>query len=777
MQFIKSKNQQIMILGSLAIERDSFFRIFLLAICFCLSSLSLCSQGVSGVVTESFSHHPIQNATVKISFKDHTDFECTTNAMGQYHWQMNKAGRAIIEITADGFQSSVVTDLLFDGYTTVELSYTLEKIAFDLEGIMVVASQNNFTPFVRTITPDDALRIAGNFEDPVRIAHSEPGIVLLNDQANHLSARGQSPLFNSWYLEGLTIVNPNHTSNAGTLSDLPTQYGGGVNMFSAQTLGSTEVYMGVNPMSVNTNSGAAIDMHLHETAKPEWRAKAGLLGFELGGGTAIGHHSMLDFNLRYSFTGILTSLGADFGGEKINYYDGVVSFRNEGEKHKLKLFTWAGRSTNIFEHVEPSEDRETYKDFFDIDYGNDILGVGGRYDLTIAPKLFFKSGIAYSEIKASYLKNGPFDTIPSLVDRNYITGIISAFAEMTIQHTQKIHSNIGTDVTHKTYRIDNNESSYDEENSSIRPYINTFITFAPKWNLELGGECQYNSDNQEWVPGYRFQLNWNLSGSNLLFAGMRHAPNLPFYESESAGKFVYVVSDAYEIGWKYARAKHKVGLNLYSQRMEGLITYPFTSNPNSQNDYEYMADYPNAQYAGILGSGRNGASHQIGVEGQWEYTSSNEWALNVNQSVYKSVRGLEDSELASGRYNGKFTTHFSIAKEVLKAGDKNKFWNFSMRGIYNGGLWEPTFNTQINVPPYYAYPVIYNQRIPNYFRIDVGITRTIARAKVRWRYSLDIQNVFGITNVAYHYYDPYLDQIVPQNQLGLIPVLSVQASW
>ena len=50
-------------------------------------------------------------------------------------------------------------------------------------------------------------------------------------------------------------------------------------------------------------------------------------------------------------------------------------------------------------------------------------------------------------------------------------------------------------------------------------------------------------------------------------------------------------------------------------------------------------------------------------------------------------------------------------------------------------------------------------------------------SKVRWRYALDIQNVLGLTNVAYTYYDPYLKQVVDQQQLGLIPVLSVQASW
>ena len=104
-------------------------------------------------------------------------------------------------------------------------------------------------------------------------------------------------------------------------------------------------------------------------------------------------------------------------------------------------------------------------------------------------------------------------------------------------------------------------------------------------------------------------------------------------------------------------------------------------------------------------------------------------------------------------------------------------WNFALRGIFNGGLWEPEIS-EIRPPGFsYKFPVIYDQQLPAYKRIDVGITRTIAFAKVRWRYSLDIQNVFGFTNIAYHYYDAYLKEVVPQEQLGIIPVLSVQASW
>jgi hypothetical protein len=618
--------------------------------------------------------------------------------------------------------------------------------------------------------------VAGNFEDPVRIAHGQPGIVQLNDQANHLSARGQSPIFNSWYLEGLEIVNPNHTSNAGTFSDLPTQYGGGINMFSAQILGSTNVYAGVNPMSVGNVGGAAIDMHLHESEKPEWRAKAGLIGFELGGGAALGGKSILDFNLRYSFTGLLTNLGADFGGEKIGFYDGVLSFRNTGPKHQFKLFAWAGRSENEFKRVEAPEDREKYKDFFNIDYGNDILGAGARYDVTLSPSLFLRSGIAYSSDQYSYSRNGQFGANPESSSIDNDVSILSSFAELTISHSQLVHTKAGIDYTSRTYG--NEEILFDPftEESLVRSYLNTAVTISPRLQFEVSGEVQHSFKFEKWIPGYRSTLTWMVSEKNDLFAGVRHSAGEPLYYTSSNNADVHLISDTYELGWIMRSKNQNIGINLFYQQMNRLLEI------HDHQAFLYMADYP---YAFVLlfpqDISNDGISRHTGAEGKWDYNHDNGWRFSFNQSFYKSERGIKNSLLEPGRYNGRYVTHILVGKEVLKKADgKNRFWNFTLRGMLHGGLWEPKIDEAQSAQygtTIFQYPGLYDERLSAYKRIDLGIVRTIAYPKVRWRYSLDIQNLFGLTNIAYNYYDPFLQRVVAQKQLSIIPVLSVQASW
>jgi hypothetical protein len=759
-----------MILRKPAAKRVSFFRIISAATMVCMVTVLSYGQGIIGLVAEQFSHQPIALAEIIITLGDSIIYSTTSDDFGRYSWRNERAGRYDINITSSDFISYRAAGIILDGYSTLQMQHLLQKKSFDLNEVTVVADEREYPSFVRTITPDDIIQYAGNFEDPVRIAHSQPGVVLLNDQANQLSARGQAPIFNSWYLEGLEVVNPNHTSNAGTISDLPTQYGGGVNMFSAQTLGSTDLYMGVNPLSIGSNIGAVVDMHLHESAKPEWRAKAGLLGLELGGGAALGKKSILDVNLRYSFTGLLTSLGADFGGEKINYYDGIISYRHEGTSHKLKLFTWAGRSINEFDHVEPPEEREQQKDFFDIDYENLILGAGARYDVNLSPSFYLRSGFAYSTNEASHTRTGSVTGTPLTFVREVDVSVTSAFVESSILHSSRVQSIGGIDFTNKVYGIENDPG----DGITVRPYLTTSLQMAPKWKLALGGELQYTTRNQEWIPGYRAQLDWNISAQNKLYTGIRHSANKPF-SAIDLSRSVHVLSTTYELGWAYGWKNQHLGINVYYQQMNRLQAYYLSVDP--EYVYEYFADYPNA-YPGTFGSRVDGISRHRGIEGRWNMKTENGWGFNLNQSFYHSVRGLQDSTLTTGRYNGKYATHIAISKEIIQpSNSKNKIWNFALRGILNGGLWEPDIDQTGPPFSFYEFPVLYENQIPDYIRIDAGISRTIAFDKIRWRYALDIQNVLGLTNVAYHYYDHFLMELVTQNQLGIIPVLSVQASW
>jgi hypothetical protein len=208
-----------------------------------------------------------------------------------------------------------------------------------------------------------------------------------------------------------------------------------------------------------------------------------------------------------------------------------------------------------------------------------------------------------------------------------------------------------------------------------------------------------------------------------------------------------------------------------------LTVNEFTDGFSHPVDYPY--NYYQSEFIGL----RQGArAHFYGIEGHWEYNNGKGLRSDINQSVFQSERSIDGQHFLPGRYHGVFATHASISKEFIseKAG-KSRILNISIRALIHGGLWEESIDPEASedfiLGTVFVRPGIFDQQLPAYKRIDLSIARTIGYSKVRWRYSLDIQNLLGLKNIAYHYYDPFLNKIVAQKQLSIIPVLSVQASW
>ena len=152
----------------------------------------------------------------------------------------------------------------------------------DLPEATVSAGVKAASPLAQRFTIEEVRRLPATFYDPARLVALLPGTVQTNDQANHLSVRGNSPSRNQWRLNGLAIANPNHTPNAGTFYDFPTLNGGGVNALSAQLLEQGAFYADGLPAQFGGASGGVIDMRLRPGSKTglAGQAQASFIGLE-----------------------------------------------------------------------------------------------------------------------------------------------------------------------------------------------------------------------------------------------------------------------------------------------------------------------------------------------------------------------------------------------------------------------------------------------------------------------------------------------------------------
>ncbi len=759
-----------MILRNPSCRRDSFFLVCWLFLLLLPSGL-VTAQGVEGYIRDAASHRPVEFAKISILKGDSIIYSIEADENGRYEYRSEEAHRIRLQVSQHPYKTFRTEPLLLDAYSVLRKDISLESVQYDLKEVTVTSFSESLKPFLHRISKDELNNMPGNFDDPVRAAISKPGIVQINDQSNNISFRGKSPILNSWYLEGLEIVNPNHTNNAGTLSDLPILSGGGVNMFSGNALGETEILTGIHSLAIGASTGAAVNMQLHESPKSEFRAKAGFLGFELGGGVGIGQRTMIDLNLRYSFTGLLGDFGVDFGGEQISYFDAVLSIRHEGPKHKLKLFVWSGQSENIFESKDETE-AERFKDFSDIRYDNSIGGTGLRYDVQLSPGLFLKAGGAYSEV---YIQYHRFENFISFENTNLdiINSIFSSFVELTATHSHKLHTTAGINFVDNDIFYAGSFGSPYLDNTYMRPYISTSFDISPMLTLELGAEVNHSTTYKKTIPGWRSFLTYASGDQSYFFGGYKHVAGA-YFKSGPTIDLKPLLVDNYELGWKMWNLKNVLQANAFLNRTSGLAI------AEEENGSQHLADYLDG-FWGLEGTLSPGQHQAYGIEAEWKYQNISGLQFFVNQTVYKSLRKIEDQDYQSGRFDGGWATHFGVSKEIIRLKkNKSRIWNFSLRGIFNGGLPEQKINiaqSQQALKTIYDQPGIFSSRLPAYKRIDGSLSRTIGNGRIRWRYALDIQNLFGLKNIAFHYYDPYLQGIEVQNQLGIIPVLSIQASW
>ncbi|MEL6394289.1 MAG: hypothetical protein AAFR97_16240, partial [Bacteroidota bacterium] len=242
------------------------------------------------------------------------------------------------------------------------------------------------------------------FNDPARLMALQPGITQSNDQANHLVVRGNSPNKNLWLINGLAIVNPNHTSNAGTISDQPTLSGGGVNALSPQLLYNSRFYASGLPAKYGYAPGGAFALELRPGAvdNRRLRALASFIGIDLTAENYIQPDNPYSWSYlatyRYSFTGLLADFGVDFGGEEIRFQDaGLHLHKWTRSGGAISLFGLYGNSSNIFRGPENPEDRMEEKDRKNIDFTSDLVIFTGRWQQPFGNGHIISLAAGYSE--------------------------------------------------------------------------------------------------------------------------------------------------------------------------------------------------------------------------------------------------------------------------------------------------------------------------------------------------------------------------------------------
>ena len=770
------------------------------------------TQTIRGTVKDNATQRALEGVSVYLKGTNPI-IGTTTDETGNFLLENVPIGRYIVKASFVGYETFTIPDLLVSSGKESILNISLVQTAQNLDEVVVTDQRSTIETVVpissRTFSVEETRRYAATFFDPARLATSFPGVVGVNDQANHISVRGNSPNSLLWRLEGVDVVNPNHLSNAGTFSDRRVPSGGSQSTLSAQVLDDSRFFSGAFPAQYGNAIGGVMDMYLRKgnNQQQEYTAQLGLIGLEFAaeGPFREGYEGSYLANYRYSTVGILTNiLGLDFGGERITFQD--LSFNLSFPTKKggeFTVFGVGGTGSNVFEALRDSTRWEEQEDRFDVTFTNDMAAVGLTHTLPLGEQSLLKSVVATSSLSSERFSNRVSDTYKTtrVSEDNYRETRISVTSSFTHKFIGNHTLQGGFYFDNLYYQLSSLEGNSDENLRSLvsgegsgqlfRPYLDGKLTLAPRWVLNAGLHFAYFTLNSSRSLEPRLSLRWSVAESNLhqqfvtVSYGLHSQLQLPgvyFYTETLADGTVihpnrdlgFTKSNQYTIGYDY---QFDESLRLHSEvYYQRLFNVPIGLSPTSSfsalNLLEGFVREPLANE----GTGQN-----YGLEATVEKSLSDSYYFLVSGSLYESKYTGADGIERDTRYNGNYALSLTGGKEFIwnKKG-KHRVVGINLRSVYIGGLRTTPINepqSRIAQSTVFIDAQAFTEKLPDYFKVDLRLSLRKDTPRYSSVWSLDLQNVTNRQNVAYQYYDTVQGEVLTKYQLGLIPVLTYRIEF
>ncbi|WP_170110670.1 TonB-dependent receptor [Flavilitoribacter nigricans] len=751
------------------------------------------TQILRGRITDTDTGQPLVGASVQLLG---TDLGTITDTEGIYRLDAVPVGRYRLQVSYVGFQPVIIPEIYLTSGKEEVRDVALSEQAADLDAIVVRAPRGDVyttSPTVKTLTVEETLRFPATFFDPARLVTTFAGVVQDNDQGNGISIRGNSPNSLLWQLEGVDIVNPNHTPNAGTFSDRVTANGGGVNILSAQLLSTSYFYTGAFPANYGNALSGIMDMRLRpgNNQQYEFTGQAGLIGLELATEGPFGTDSQASYlvNYRYSFVGLLSLLGVDVGDEDISFQDLSFNLVFPGKKgSEFTLFGMGGISENNFIAERDSSLWEIRKDRYDIRFESRMGAIGSTYKTPVGERGLWHTAAAFSILESTRLGDRLDDNYEAirLEDDVYDQSKLSVHSFYQYKANAANRLRLGVNATLHSYDILSQQNvgsvpvSGTGDGWLFQPYVNWQSKLSAGLTSNLGlhySHFGFNGSNAveprasiEWAPssGNRWSLSYGLHSQ-------LQQPQL-YFSSASDRNQDLDLSKAHHFVLGYRKSLNSGSQITTELFYQSIFNVPVSAQSSSFSALNLLEGFIDEALVNE-GTGKN-----YGIELSWQQFVSNGFYYLFNATAYQSKYTGSDGIERDTRFNGNYIFNATAGKEwrrISKKG-KDRLWGINFRIAYLGGYRDtPIDETASRTAGRTVYETdrAFSIQQKSYFRTDLRFYLKRNKADASRTLSLDIQNLTNAENTAYSYYDAQQNAVIVQHQLGLIPMLSYRVEF
>jgi hypothetical protein len=720
---------------------------------------------------------PLAGATVLVRQDQQTLATAVSDSTGRFILRL-APGRYLLNFSFVGHTPQEQEWLVIAGKEST-IHVTLHEQPFQLGEVQITASPVSEAPAGGVqLTVEKSLRVPANFFDPLRMAVSTPGVVAMNDQGNVISVKGYSPNAMLWRVQGLDVLNPNHLANAGTLSDRPVSFGGSVSVLSAQVLDNTQFFTGAFPAFIGNALSAAVDMRLREgnKNKHEFTAQASVIGLDLAAEGPLSKKKNSSFlaNYRYSTVGLLAGLGLNFGDEQINFQDFSFHGHVRHARAETSFFGFGGLSSNRFAR-KPETEWKTEKDRYDINFDGSVGGLGvthrwgrlwrwefGSALSTQTQNRFSKS----AEIGQPHINAETFEqtqwllTNKLVVRRNWKRQQLEAGVQ---SNSQSGTLNVQT-VVPLYFSLGFPNFSGRMTGSLIQPFVQFSHRVSKKWELQTGLRAPFFTYNgtHAWEPRIALQRFLPNGSLHVSYNEVSQMQSVQMYIQPGNRNLALTRAAQWLAEWRTSWRATQFSAQAFYHQLRDVPIATDGSLFSAINQFDEFAP------AGLVSEGRG---TNVGVAASMERKFSNSFYYAINGTGYQSTFTDIRQVAYTSRFSGRYAFNLLAGKEW---GHAARTFGVHIRFLYFGGLRQQPID--VLVSQLYGTTLFDTSRgyvvpLPDYWRPDLRISWRKNKPNYTRTLSLDIQNVANHQNVAFTYYDSFLQRVETRYQLGIIPVI------
>jgi hypothetical protein len=776
-----------------------FISIVNIALTFTAASAEQLTQTFRGRVIDAYTELTLPGATVVI-LNSEPLIGTATDINGEFRIDRLPLGRLNVQVSMVGYQPVVLNNLLLRSGRELVMEIKLEEQVYAMDDVVVrpdirkdQAINEMAVVSARSFTIDETERYAGSLGDPSRMAANFAGVTSVSDQRNDIVIRGNSPLGLLWRLEGVDIPNPNHFGSIGTT-------GGPISMLNINHLTNSDFYTGAFPAEFGNAMAGAFDIKMRNgnNQKHEFMGQMGFNGFELGaeGPFSENSHSSYMANFRYSTLEVMHAAGMNFGtGAAIPAYKDLSFKVNIPlERGRISVFGLGGN--NSIAMLASKEDDSQYG-FSGLDlYNSNRMGVlGVNHVHYINDDARFTNTFAVSGIESSAdIFDLSFD--PDREKIKEILGEVKYTFSSKYSHRFNSRNYLNTGIVYDFFDVKYNGRQLDPLGEKYLHYLDNsggmgFARLFTEWQHRFSDEFSINTGihssmlflNDSYAVEPRFGMKWEFTqGQSVNFgAGMHSQTQMKaVYFSQRLVDSLGMRYEKTNEGLDFSRSLHLVAgydrLLGNDHRLKAEVYYQKLYNiPVAWRRPEFSLMNQGGGYSFLLYDNmeNSGTGENKGIELTLEKFLSKGFYYLVTASVFDAGYRGYDGVWRNSAFNNNFVFN-ALSGYEWQVGN-NSLLSVDLKMVYAGGHRKLPIDEQQSLADNslrYKWSEAYEERFPDYFRLNGRITFRLNRKSFDHEWGLDLQNITNRENIFIQNWDSNKQEVVTYYQMGFMPMMT-----